>query len=180
MLQRPSDAEQATAKRREDAIPTTLATLLLQYLSTLALPSAPRPDTMIPAALRDDLLRQANAHVPSTKALRTLVEQLLQDRTVLDAIQRVLDTARMSNAGELSGAAGGTEASTVPHTEAEGKPLDTYAQVLTPVLAKLLAAHLDAVVGQAAPLEHTAPSRTLPLPLEAYLYVLGRVYDRCG
>ena len=123
MLQRPSDAEQATAKRREDAIPTTLPTLLLQYLSTLALPSAPRPDTMTPAALRDDLLRQANAHVPSTKALRTLVEQLLQDRTVLDAIQRVLDTARMSNAGELSGAAGGTEASTVPHTEAEGKPL---------------------------------------------------------
>src|SRR5262252_8326830 len=66
-----------------------------------------------------------------------------EDRTVLDAIQRVLDTARMSHAGELSGAAGGTEASTVPHTEAEGKPLDTYAQVLTFVLAKLLAARSD-------------------------------------
>src|SRR5215471_17043210 len=137
-------------RQYEDAIPATLATLLQQYFSTLALPSTPRLDTMTPAALRDDLLRQADAHVPSTKALRTLVEQLLQDRTILDAIQRVLDTARMSNAGELRGAAGGTEASTVPHTEAEGKPLDTYTQVLTPVLAKLLAAHLDAVVGQAA------------------------------
>jgi type II secretory pathway component PulM len=95
---------------------------------------------MTPAALRDDLFRQANAHVPSTKALRTLVEQLLQDHTVLDAIQHVLDTAQMSKAGEPSGAAGGIEASTVPHTEAGGRPLDTYAQVLTPVLAKLLAA----------------------------------------
>src|SRR5215831_2451644 len=130
-------------RQYDDAIPATLATLLQQYFSTLALPSTPRLDTMTPAALRDDLLRQADAHVPSTKALRTLVEQLLQDRTVLDAIQRVLDTARMSNAGELSGAAGGTEASTVPHTEAEGKPLDTYAQVLTFVLAKLLAARSD-------------------------------------
>ena len=130
-------------------------------------------DTSGPA---DDLLRQADAHVPSTKALRPLVEQLLQDHAVLDAIQRVLDTARMSNAGEPSGAAGGTEASTVPHTEAGGKPLDTYAQVLTPVLAKLLAAHLDAVVGQAAPPEHTAPSRTLPLPLETYLYVLSAAH----
>jgi len=176
MLQRPSDAEQATSKRREEDIPTTLATLLLQYLSTLALPSAPRLDTTTPAALRDDLLRQANAHVPSTKALRTLVEQLLQDRTVLDALQRVLDTAQMSHAGEPSGAAGGIEASTVPHTEAGGRPLDTYAQVLTPVLAKLLAAHLDAVVGQAAPPEHTAPSRTLPLPLETYLYVLSAAH----
>jgi len=44
------------------------------------------------------------------------------------------------------------------------------------VLAKLLAAHLDAVVGQAAPPEHTAPSRTLPLPLETYLYVLSAAH----
>jgi hypothetical protein len=176
MVQRPADAEQATSERREDVIPATLATLLQQYLSTLALPSAPRLDTMTPAALRDDLLRQADAHVPSTKAWRTLVEQLLQDRTVLDAIQRVLDTARMSNAGEASGAASGTEASTVPHTEAGSKPLDIYAQVLTPVLAKLLAAHLDAVVGHAAPPEHTGPSRTLPLPLETYLYVLSAAH----
>ena len=157
-------------------IPATLATLLLQYLSTLALPSALCLDTMTPVAPQDDLLRQADTHVPSTEALRTLVEQLLQDHTVLDAIQRVLDTARMSNAGEPSGAAGGTDASTVPHTEAGGKPLDTYAQVLTPVLAKLLAAHLDAVVGQAAPPEHTAPSRALPLPLETYLYVLSAAH----
>ena len=57
-----------------------------------------------------------------------------------------------------------------------GKPLDTYAQVLTPVLAKLLAVHLDAVVGQAARPEHTAPSRTLPLSLETYLYVLSAAH----
>src|SRR5262245_9427576 len=118
MLQLPPDAEHATAERREDAIPATLATLLLQYLSTLALPSAPPLDTIAPAALRDDLLRQADIHVPSTKALRTLVEQLLQDHTVLDAIQRVLDSARISNAGEPSGAAGRTAGSTLPHTEA--------------------------------------------------------------
>jgi hypothetical protein len=176
MLQLPPDAEHATSERREDAIPATLATLLLQYLSTLALPSAPRLDTLPSAASQDDLHRQADAHVPSTKALRPLVEQLLQDHNVLDAIQRVLDTTRMSNAGEPSGAAGGTEARTVPHTEAGGKPLDIYAQVLTPVLAKLLTAHLDAVVGQAAPPEQTAPSRMLPLPLETYLYVLSAAH----
>ena len=58
MLQLPPDVEHATSERREDTIPATLATLLLQYLSTLALPSAPRRDTMTPAAPRDDLLRQ--------------------------------------------------------------------------------------------------------------------------
>src|SRR2546423_13716225 len=82
----------------------------------------------------------------------------------------------MNKAGEPSGAAGGIEASTVPHSEARGRPLDSYAQVPTPVLAKLLAAPLDAVVGQAAPAEHTAPSRTLPLPLETYLYVLSAAH----
>ena len=170
MLQRPSDAEQATSERREDAIPTTLATLLQQYLSTLALPSAPRLDPMTPAALRDDLLRQADAHVPSTKALRTLVEQLLQDHTVLDAIQRVLDTAQMSNAGEPNGAAGGIEARTVLHTEAGGKPLDTYVQVLTPVLAKLLAAHSTPWLGkllhrntQRHPVRCHCPSRPISM-----------------
>ena len=57
MQQLPSDTEQATSERREDAIPATLTTLLQQYLSTLALPSAPRLDTMTPAVLREDLLR---------------------------------------------------------------------------------------------------------------------------
>ena len=60
MLQLPPDAEHATSERREDTIPATLATLLLQYLSTLALPSAPRLGTMTPAAPQDDLLRQVD------------------------------------------------------------------------------------------------------------------------
>ena len=45
MLQLPPDVEHATSECREDTIPATLATLLLQYLSTLALPPAPRRDT---------------------------------------------------------------------------------------------------------------------------------------
>jgi len=65
--------------------------------------------------------------------------------------------------------------SNVP-ADASVKLLDTYAQVLTAVLAKLLAAHLDTVAGQAAPPQHTAPSRVLPLPLETYLYVLSAAH----
>jgi hypothetical protein len=60
--------------------------------------------------------------------------------------------------------------------DASANLFDTYAQVLTPVLAKLLAAHLDAVAGQSASPQHTVPSRVLPLPLETYLYVLSAAH----
>jgi len=131
---------------------------------------------MTPEAPRDEVPSQADVRVPTTGALRTLVDQLLQDHAVLDALQRVLDTARMGNAGEQRGAARGPVVDDHVPADVSVKLFDTYAQVLTPVLAKLLAAHLDAVAGQAAPPQPTAPSRVLPLPLETYLYVLSAAH----
>jgi len=176
MRQPPPHGELNTPERREDTIPDALATPLLQYLSTLALPPALFPDAMSPEAPRDKVPLQADVRGPTTGALRTLVDQLLQDHAVLDALQRVLDTARMGNPGEQSGAPRRPVVDSHVPADASVKLLDTYAQVLTPVLAKLLAAHLDTVAGQAAPPQHTAPSRVLPLPLETYLYVLSAAH----
>lgn len=83
MRQPPPDREHVTPEHREDAIPDALATPLLQYLSTLALPPALGPDTLTPEAPRNGVPPHGDVRVPNTGALRTLVDQLLQDHAVL-------------------------------------------------------------------------------------------------
>jgi hypothetical protein len=162
---------------------------LLQYLSTLTQPPPHCPDARTAEAPDANAPPQEDGRVPTTGALRALVEQLLQDPDVRDAIQRVFHTAQQGSAGALRAPARGPEVSPVlpavpgplpldAHVPADAGVtlLDTYAHVLMPVLAKLLAAQLDAVAGPTAAPLPAAPFRVLPLPLEEYLYVLSAAH----
>jgi hypothetical protein len=155
----------------------------------LALPPGHPPEALTPEALLNHTFPLAASRVPSAGALRALVDQLLQDHAVREAIERVLHPSGQGHTGEHSGPTHGPAASLAPPTipeppaldahtlaDAGGTLLETYAQVLMPVLAKLLATHLDAVAEHATAPQPTGLARPLPLPLAEYLYVLSAAH----
>jgi len=127
--------------------------------------------------------------VPTNGALRGLVDQLLQDPAVRDALQRVFHTAQQGSTSASEALAGAPAMSpALPalvdrlSLDATGPAdisttlLETYARLLMPVLTKLLATQLDAVAGQTTAPLSTTTSRVQPLPLEEYLYVLSAAH----
>jgi hypothetical protein len=160
-------------------MPTTLTAPLLQYLSTLTpFPSSPT------AILTTDIiatpsLPQGESALPSSGALRSLVDQLLQDDAVRDALQWVFQTAQPSPTDRTllwPDLADDLPWETSTPADTRVTLLDTYAQLLMPVLTKLLATQLDAVAEQTTSSHPPSTPRVLPLPLEDYLYVLSAAH----
>lgn len=187
MQQTPPEDTLASPKHHEGAVPATLTVPLLQYLSTLVLPPSSDPDVHTTEIPGTTFYPQGNSTRLPSSALRSLVDQLMQDPAVRDALERVFHNAEQSVPGRTQ-----THASpsaryplqpahtdhlaldTSNPTDAHVTLLDTYASMLMPVLTKLLATQLDALAGQTtAPLP--APISRV-LPLEEYLYVLSAAH----
>jgi hypothetical protein len=108
MQQTPPERAPASPEARADAVPATLTLPLLQYLSTLAPPASPPLDAPTAATLAPTFLPPGDGALPPSGALRNLVDQLLQDPAVQDALQRALHTVQqdapnaMQTPGSLS------------------------------------------------------------------------------
>jgi DNA-binding transcriptional regulator YiaG len=181
------EQQQQASELRTGVFPATLARQILQGLSTLTFPPARRADATPHEAQRDDAPPNAEASEHSLAALQAWIERLLQEKGVMEPILRFLQTSQMGKARESLEHARGTDplAAIRPEPDqaaldahapdaASAMLLDTCAKMLTPVLVKVLEAHLDAVGGKAA-----APKRkslSLPLPLDEQLHVLSAAH----
>jgi hypothetical protein len=184
-----SDAGQAelqhkAAERTEEAFPPALARHLLALLSQSPLPPALRADATPGEPPRNDEPPSADASEPSITAFQAWIEQLLEDQGVRDTVRRLLQTYRKGRAPALGKAAHAARRTAEGHAATDARApdgagatlLDTCATMLTPVLVKVLEAHIDAVLEQAAPTQSPATSRALPLPLDDHLHVLSAAH----
>jgi hypothetical protein len=160
---------------------------ILQYISQMTLPPELRAYATTHAPQPDDAPPNAEASEQSIIALQAWIERLLQDKGVMEPILRFLQTSQLGRAKENFEHTPGTDTTWAMRPEQDQTALDTHApdtagatlldtcaKMLTPVLVKVLEAHLDSVMGTAATPKRKALS--LPLPLAEHLHVLSAAH----
>jgi DNA-binding XRE family transcriptional regulator len=159
-----------------DPFPAALALQLQQSLAALPLP--PALQAYAPSSTADPAAHGTTLHM--------WIERLLREPGVMDALQRVLQTAHQGSLGppDTNASAPAPSPSRVVPSPAslaalaalpaEATLLDLCATVLTPMLATVLEAYIAACRGDAAPTPQPAP--TLPQPFADYLHVLSAAH----